>query len=737
MLLLVGVLFGFPQRAYAVKAYPYPLQVTQPDGSVITIQKHGDEFLNWTTSGGHLVKQGADGFYYLAQFSSQGVVQATATRVRQAATPQGISTITPPAAAFERARARREDFARTFSGRSHLSRLNGVASATPASLRSISSGNKKFLTILVQFSNKAFNSASPQSDFFNLLNQDGYAVNGATGSAWNYFHENSSGIFDPQFDVVGPITLSHNMAYYGANDEDGHDARRKEMVAEAVDMADQQGVDFSQYDNDGDGYIDNIFIFFAGYNEAEGGPDGSIWPHAGSIYNSRTVDGVITWDYACASELKGNTGSTMAGIGTFCHEFGHVIGLPDFYDTDYEENGQARGLMIFSLMDQGAYNNGGKTPPYLTSVERDLLGWFDNDPGVIDQKGDYSLGPVYENVCYVSETANEGEFFLYEYRRKAGWDAYIPSGLLIYHIDKSANMVGGRTAASRWAGWVINTYASHQCCDLVEAVYPESAIQNYNQTPFPGSTNNTSFTETSSPAAVDHAGNFIGTNLINIVNTGDRATFSVTNSSELIISGVVSDPDGNPVAGATVTLSFEASNGVSQANPRVWNSAEGGVRVSPKTSQETVSQITTNDQGAYSLTTQIASGIYTVTVSKQDYHTAEKEISGENAGTAQLDFTLFPVVHYSGDVLKKHNEWEGRYVGYGEPGITIYGAVGFSVEELLLCQGKRIKTISFQIRGTTATEVGVFVTMGSEVALDREVDNPVFGTMMTVDVSAD
>ena len=740
MLLFAGILFGFSQRAYAVKAYPYPIQVIQPDGSVITIQKHGDEFLNWTTSSGRLVKQGIDGFYYLANFSSQGTVETTKTRVRQAVAPQGISTITPPAAAYERARERWAEFARMFSGRSHLSRLNAAAPASKSSFQTISSGNTKFLTILVQFSDLTFSSANPQNDFFNLLNLDGYAVNGATGSAWNYFHENSSGIFDPQFDVVGPITLSGPVSYYGANDDEGNsiNERAREMVVEAVDLADQLGLDFSQYDNDGDGYIDNIFIFFAGYNEAEGGPDGSIWPHKWSIYNSRTVDGVKTWSYACASELKGNTGSTMAGIGTFCHEFGHVIGLPDFYDTDYEENGQARGLKIFSLMDQGAYNNGGKTPPYLTSVERDLLGWFDNDPGVIDQKGDYSLAPVFENVCYVSETDNDGEFFLYEYRKQVGWDDYIPSGLLIYHIDMSENVVNGVTAVSRWINWNgINAYASHQCCDLVEAVYPESAIQNYNQTPFPGSTNNTSFTETSSPAAVDHAGNFIGTNLINIVNTGDRATFSVTNSSELIISGVVSDPDGNPVAGATVTLSFEASNGVSQANPRVWNSAEGGVRVSPKTSQETVSQITTNDQGAYFLTTQIASGIYTVTVSKQDYHTAEKEVSGENAGTAQLDFTLFPVVHYSGDELKKHNEWEGNYVGYGEPGITIYGAVGFSAEELVLCQGKRIKTISFQIRGTTATEVGVFVTMGSEVVLDREVDNPVFGTMMTVDVSAD
>jgi len=743
VLLLACLSAGFSQRALAVKAYPYPMQVTQPDGTVITIRKHGDEFLNWTTSGGRLVKQGPDGFYYLAQFSSRGVVQATATRVRPAATPQGISTITPPAAAYERSRARKEDFARTFSGRSHLSRLNTAAPATRGALRSISSGNKKFLTILVQFSDKTFNSASPQSDFFNLLNLDGYAVNGATGSAWNYFRENSSGTFDPQFDVVGPVTLSHDMAYYGENvtDEesgDEDDIRPREMVVEAVDLANLLGVDFLQYDNDGDGTIDNIFVYYAGYNEAEGGPDDSIWPHAWSIYNYRTVDGVKTGSYACSSELRGSSGSTMAGIGTFCHEFGHVIGLPDFYDTDYEANGEALGLGSFSLMSSGNYNNNGRTPPYITSIERDLLGWFDNEPGVIDQQGNYSLGPVSGNVCYVSETTNEGETFLYEYRKQTGWDAYIPSGLLIYHIDRSDNLVGGKTAAARWNDWDgINAYASHQCCDLVEAVYPESAVQDYAQVPFPGSANNISFTAASSPAAVDHAGNRTGTDLTNIVNTGDMATFTVSNSNELVINGMVADPQGNPVAGATVTLSYQAPDGISPANAPDWKTAGGSsIKASPKRMLEQISQVITNVQGAYTFTTQIAPGQYNVTVNKQDYHPAEKETSGINPGTVQLNFTLYPIVQITGDVLRKHNDWEGRSAGFGQPGGTIYGAVGFSAEELVQCQGKRIKTVSFQLSGTTAAEVGVFVIMGSEVVLNRKVSYPVFGTMMTVDVSA-
>ena len=558
-ILLLSFLAGFSHSAYAVKAYPGPIQVTQPDGSVITIRKHGDEFLNWTTYGNLLVKQGADGFYYLAEFSAQGAVQATATRVQPGLSLQGPSTIAPPAVARERAQRLRQAFAQTFSARSDVSRLlPGITPAVKGPAQSIAIGQKKFLTILIQFSDLTFSSANPQVDFFNLFNLDGYSENGATGSVWNYFHENSSGTFNPQFDVIGPVTVSGPVSYYGANDDEGNSIyeRAREMVVEAVDLADQLGLDFSQYDNDGDGYIDSINIIYAGLAESSGGPDYTIWPHAWSIYNRRTVDGVITGSYACSSEMKGSPGYERPPvIGTICHEFGHVLGLPDFYDTDDEENGTARGLGIFALMSNGGHNDLGRTPPYLTSIERDMLGWLDNDPVVIEEEGDYSLAPVFENVCYVSETANEGEFFLYEYRKQVGWDAYIPSGLLIYHIDMSENVVGEVTAADRWlSGRGINAYASHQCCDLVEAVYPESAIQYNNQVPFPGSTNNTLFTETSSPAAVDHAGNPTGIYLINIVNNGDRATFSITTGGELIISGLVKDPEGNPLAGATVTL---------------------------------------------------------------------------------------------------------------------------------------------------------------------------------------
>jgi hypothetical protein len=210
-------------------------------------------------------------------------------------------------------------------------------------------------------------------------------------------------------------------------------------------------------------------------------------------------------------------------------------------------------------MSGGNYNNVGRTPPYLTIIERTLLGWRPDSFEELTEEGQYELGPVPGNEAYVSLTGNDGEFFLYEFRQKTGWDANLPnSGLLIYHVDMSENMVGGISALERWRTWNgINAYASHQCCDLVEAVYPESAISFDNQIPFPGTKNNTSFTDTSSPKAVDFAGNPTGVYLVNIADNGDRASFTVTKSTELTITGTVIDPDGNPVPGAEVTLSFE------------------------------------------------------------------------------------------------------------------------------------------------------------------------------------
>lgn len=742
-LLLIAFVTFFSHSAYAVKAYPGPIRVEQPDGSVITIFKHGDEFLNWTTSGNRLVKQGPDGFYYLAEFNAEGTVVATGTRVGEELLLQDASTITPPAVALERARRLREEFARNFSVRTDVSLLQrDLLPGVKGPARSIAMGQKRFLVILVQFKDLYFAIESPENMFFNLLNQNGYSANDATGSVRDYFYENSSGMFDPLFDVIGPVTLSNEVAYYGANKADGENDfnRAREMVVEAVRLADNElGVDFSQYDNDGDGVIDNIFIYFAGYNEAEGGPDHTIWPHAWTTGDkSIIVDGVQTNSYACTSELRGASGSTMAGIGTYCHEFGHVIGLPDFYDTDGIENGEARGLGPFSLMSEGNYNHAGRTPPYLTTVERILVGWRQNEIQEFDNEGEYRLDPVSGNHAFAVPTSNDNEFFIYEYRQRTGWDMFIPSsGLLIFHIDMSENIVGGMTAAKRWQnGDGINAYASHQCCDLIEAVYPESSITHNNQVPFPGKTNNRFFTDTSSPAAKDHKGNFIGIYLADIADHGTHATFTVTKSSNLVIIGTVADKNGNPIEGATVTLTHQvaepsSASAVSQGKDMI---ALGKVMHTSPQKAEPVAVIVTDENGAYYFSVGVKEGTYIITAEKDGYHPAVKQTNASRPGTVKIDITMYseedPVC-----LLRKHKDWNGGSAGFGTAGGPVYGAVGFSPEELIPYKGKKIESVSFQINGTSAAEVGVFITFDQEIVLCEPVQNPVFGSMMTVNVN--
>jgi M6 family metalloprotease-like protein len=315
----------------------------------------------------------------------------------------------------------------------------------------------------VNFSDKSFVTSSAQSAFTNLLNQSGYSANGATGSARDYFMASSYGKFSPEFDVVGPYTLSKTMQTYGANDADGYDVDPARMIVDACKAADNAGVDFSQYDTDKDGLIDNIFVYYAGYNEAEGAAENTVWPHRWIVYTSEesssdytydgtvasvTFDGVRLYDYACTSELKGTSGSNMCGVGTFCHEFGHVLGLPDYYHTAEDKT----TLDYWDIMDAGNYLNDGRTPPVYSAYDRFYLGWM--TPEEANTPSNLTLKPIYQGMTQPANTNQQSyllsatahnlvgnnpspkEFFVLEYRKKTGWDAYLPAeGMLIWHID--------------------------------------------------------------------------------------------------------------------------------------------------------------------------------------------------------------------------------------------------------------------------------------------------------------
>ncbi len=438
LVLTLTSLTGF--NLFAIPASPYPVKITQPDGSEITIQLHGDEFFNYkTTTDGFLLVRDLKGFFNYGTLETDGTIKNSGFRAKE------INKRTLREKRFLKDIPQNTAIKKTTSS-TRVSKIVAINSSSTAQKAYPLTGSPKSLVILVNFSDKSFVAANSQVSFDNLLNLEGYSANGGTGSARDYFRDASNGAFAPDFDVVGPFTLPNNMAYYGENVSD-EDRNPRQMVVDACTLADANGVDFTQYDTDNDGYIDNIFIYYAGNNEAEGGPDNTIWPHRWVLANTSTkFDNKIVYDYACTSELRGSAGSNMCGIGTFCHEFGHVLGLVDYYPTD---NATHHTLLSWNIMDYGAYLNEGRTPPTYSAYDRFYLNWLipielktaqqvtieplntSNKAYIITQNGNHNLN---------GENPNPTEFFTLENRQNTGWDSYLPGhGLLITRINYNAN----------------------------------------------------------------------------------------------------------------------------------------------------------------------------------------------------------------------------------------------------------------------------------------------------------
>ena len=441
MILALALLVAGFQILNAIPAYPGKIVYTQPDGKRIVLQRHGDEFGHWmTNASGKVVRLEADGFYREVSDETVATIQRNA--------------------AVRRSEARQ-------------------ARSAKANARSVT-GQRHFLVILVEFSDLGYTTCEdPNSSFNALLNEVGYSVNGGTGSAHDYFLENSNGRFEPIFDVFGPVVLPKSKSYYGSNDYSGNDKHPEEALIDGCMLLDDE-IDFTQYDGDGDGEVDMVLMYYAGYGEADSYDSNSIWPHEWSLDSagqSLKLDGVKINTYACTNEKIGQgwNKDKMCGIGTACHEFGHALGLPDLYDTNYESNGYAGGLYSYSVMCSGAYNNEGRTPPYYCFEERKFLGWVtDADYQEFGDTGVYSISPINTEMAYRTFTDMDGEYFIYENRTKTGWDLYIPEeGMIVYHVDKSSRKVGWTTAANLWNNWEssnsINATGTHPCYYIVPA----------------------------------------------------------------------------------------------------------------------------------------------------------------------------------------------------------------------------------------------------------------------------
>ncbi len=518
--------------ALAVPANRQPQVFTQPDGTQLTLRLVGDEFFHYyLTESGDMALQGPDGAFYLAEPALDGTPAISSRLVgsKGQTAEQRVAMIDAGSkkAAAKRARRDRAMGMRAPMQASEAAWPSGIG-LFPNNTYPVT-GSPRAAIILVAFSDVAMNSRS-QAYFTDMASKVGFKESGsttgssspaATGSALDYFTASSNGKFTPQFDVLGPVKLSNTCAYYGGNDSYGNDLRPEYMVRDAIKALDAT-TDFSVYDNDHDGVIDNVYVIYAGMGEANGGAANTIWPHSWSFSEaglSLTVDGKKVDSYACSAEFYSKT--LLDGIGTFCHEFSHVMGLPDLYDTVY---GTAERYTPgdYSLMDQGSYLNSSRTPPTYGIYERNAMGWADVevlDPGV---GVDASLGHILNtNMGYAIATEKTNEFFLLENRQKTGWDAYLPGhGMLIWHIDYNTSI---------WNANKPNNSATHQYVDIVEAggTANNTSSSTLAQYPFPGTKNKTSFTSSTTPAMRSWAGKNIDAPITDIAEANGMITFKV------------------------------------------------------------------------------------------------------------------------------------------------------------------------------------------------------------------
>ena len=469
----ISILTVFLILTTASSLYSGPARVrdtvySQPDGNTFAVKVKGDEWTRIrTTSDGCAIVNGDDGWWYYGIYDCNGCLKSTGYAVGKSI-PSDIlsaSRVIPFKVLSEKARRHRAETASN-AHKAIESIRNANRSLTKGSSSKI---QKKGIAILAQFQDQKFKYT--KDDFHNLLNQSGYK---GTGSAKDYYEYQFGESWEFCFDVSEIVTLPKERKYYGENDPtDGTDLRAAEMIRDACKEADEE-IDFSQYDQDGDGEVDNVYIFVAGHDEAQFTDQTDlIWSHQWYVLSGGgfrlTCDGVLIDRYACSSELFGL--SSMTGIGPFCHEYAHTFGLPDFYDTNYDEdNAQAAGLWNkTSLMDGGNYNNNSATPPNLNCIERKLLGL--SEPEELQYGNSYILEPIHKNgQYYIINGSTPGEYYLFECRSNEGWDRYIGGkGLLAYHIDENAREnVDGRWY-SKWEWNTVNADPAHQCADLIEA----------------------------------------------------------------------------------------------------------------------------------------------------------------------------------------------------------------------------------------------------------------------------
>ena len=460
-ILISAVLSLCAAMTFAIPAKKSWKVVSQSDGTTIKVSQAGDEHLHYYITEDNVpIYKAADNRYcYLTiesgKLHNSGVL-AHESAARSAKELQVMNTIHDLAPIARQMAAKKRSAAKRCVRPDRLPSKDDI---------SVFKGSKKALVILAAFSDKSFSKGDDAIVKFydEVLNQEGCSLNGAAGSVHDYFKDMSRGEFDLTFDIVGPVKVSKSATYYGGPSPImGGADHIGEFITEAIKKADEKcDIDWKKYDWDDDGEVEQVFVLYAGYGQATGGPTGTIWPNAWTLdealQNSDgnggfSIDGVFINQYACSNELYLDSGTVPMGLGVFCHEFSHCMGLPDMYDTNY---GSTPTMGDWDLLAGGSYNGPhgiGWCPAGWTSYERAYAGWLEltelKAGDII--KGMTSLEEADGKAYVIYNDNHKDEYYLLENHKGMGWDKYTPeNGLLIIHVDYDKDLFDNNIVNSK------------------------------------------------------------------------------------------------------------------------------------------------------------------------------------------------------------------------------------------------------------------------------------------------
>lgn len=442
----------------AVKMKPGAFNVRQADGTILTVIGHGDERAHWLTTldGAMLCQRGKA--YFVAAHNADGSLRPTLALAhnagRRSAAEQKLID------SQDRAAMRRAVIARAPQREPMADEANLVPHT----------GSPRVPVVLVEFADTLFRLADPHAAFDKYLNATGYFDAEADvdmyrnrGSVRQYFDDMSFGQFTPQFDVLGPVRLAQPLAYYGAGSSNAENVGG--LLRDACAQLDP-AADYSQYDNNGDGRIDLVYVIFAGYSQSIGGNSSDcLWPKSGWT-SGLELGGMAVARYGINNELGGTpaTGTKINGIGLFCHEFSHCLGLPDVYPSPTSEASTTadHGMDYWDLMDAGEYTYNGYRPTAYTAWERERFGWLTID--TLSQPADITMTTLDDGGRAYRLLGPGNDYYLIENVQKQGWNTSLfGHGLLATHIDYDATAFRGAS------GTMLNSTLGHPRYHLAAA----------------------------------------------------------------------------------------------------------------------------------------------------------------------------------------------------------------------------------------------------------------------------